>query len=82
MSEVTDNTNEVDTHNIFNDYLKLQKKYNLLKTEYDTLQSKLSAVLMAWDKTWDLRELLINLQTVLKDHLGGILDGEIDRKND
>jgi hypothetical protein len=82
MNEVTDNTDEVNIHNIFNNYLKLQKKYNLLKTDYDTLQSKSVAVLMVWDQTWDKHSPeLCSLGSALKD-LGDVLDKEIDRKND
>ena len=75
MGELTDNTDGVNIHNIFNDYIKLQKKYDLLK-------SKSSAVLMAWDQTWDRHSPeLCSLGSALKD-LGDVLDKEIGRKND
>lgn len=81
MSEETDTMTEETTSNIFNDYLKLQKKYDLLKMDYDTLQSKSSAALKAWNLTWDKHS--PELCTLLNafEELCGVLDGEIDRKN-
>ena len=81
MSEETDIISEETTSNIFNDYLKLQKKYDLLKTDYDTLQSKSSAALKAWHLTWDKHS--PELCTLLNafEELCGVLNEEIDRKN-
>jgi len=73
---------EENTTNIFNEYLKLLKKYNQLKNDYDTLQSKSSTVLMEWDLTWDRHSPeLCSLGSALKD-LGDVLDKGIGRKND
>jgi len=70
---ITDNTDGVNIHNTFNDYIKLQKKYDLLK-------SKSSAVLMEWDLAWDRHSPeLCSLGSALK-VLGDVLDKEIDRK--
>ena len=81
MSEETDIISEETTSNIFNDYLKLQKKYDLLKTDYDTLQSKSSAALKAWHLTWDKHSPeLCTLQNAFEE-LCGVLNEEIDRKN-
>ena len=81
MSEETVTTSKATTINIFNDYIKLQKKYDLLKTDYDTLQSKSSAALKAWNLTWDKHS--PELCTLLNafEELCGVLDEEIDRKN-
>jgi len=82
--ETIDNINmsEENITNIFTDYLKLQREYNQLKEDYDTLAAKSSAVLMEWDLTWDRHSPeLCSLGSALK-VLGDVLDKEIDRKND
>jgi len=82
--ETIDNINmsEENITNIFTDYLKLQREYNQLKKDYDTLQSKSSTVLMEWDLTWDRHSPeLCSLGSALKD-LGDVLDKGIGRKND
>lgn len=79
MNEETVATSEATTINIFNDYIKLQKKYDLLKTDYDTLQSKSSAALMAWrDKH---SPALCTLLSAFED-LCEVFDEEIYRKSD
>lgn len=82
MNEETVTTSKTTTINIFNDYIKLQRKYDLLKMDYDTLQSKSSAALKAWNSTWAQHSPeLCTLWSALKD-LCEVLDDEIDRKND
>lgn len=82
MNEETVTTSEATTINIFNDYIKLQKKYDLLKTDYDTLQSKSSAALMALMAWRDKHSpALCTLLSAFED-LCGVFDEEIYRKSD